>query len=86
MNHLSEIYSPFVDSKVHVRLYLVCLTLHVWVRGLHVREGVTCTTLFGLFDSPCAGMRPTCEGGCYMYNNHIKPKSYELEPLGELVV
>ena len=40
MNHLSAIYSLFVDLKVHGRLYLVCLTLYVLRMGLHVREGV----------------------------------------------
>ena len=39
LSHLFAIYSPFVDLKVHGgRLYLVCLTLHVKVTGLHVRE------------------------------------------------
>ena len=38
--YLSAIYSPFVDLKVHERLYLVCLTLlHTGV-GLHARKGI----------------------------------------------
>ena len=39
-NYLSAIYFPFVDLKVHEKLYLVCSTLpHAGIR-LHVREGI----------------------------------------------
>ena len=43
-------------------------------------------TLFGLFDSPCAGIRPHVREGVKRHDIHNKPKSYKLELLGELVV
>ena len=36
---LFAIYSSFVDLKVHEGLYLVCLTLHLLVKGVVAREG-----------------------------------------------
>ena len=43
-------------------------------------------TLFGLFGSPCAGMRLHVREGVKKYDIHIKPKSYKFELLGELVI
>ena len=41
--------------------------------------------MFGLFDSPRAGMEPHVRDGV-KHDIHIKLKSYKLELLGELVV
>ena len=38
--------------------------------------------LFGLFDSPCAGMGPHVREGVEKHDIHFKPKFYELELLG----
>ena len=43
-------------------------------------------TLFGLFDSPRAGMGLHVREGGKMHDIHIKPKSYNFELLEELVV
>ena len=42
--------------------------------------------VFGLFDSPCASMGLHMREGVKEHDIHIKPKSYKLELLGELVV
>ena len=42
--------------------------------------------MFNLFDSPRAGMGPHVREGVKERDIHIKPKSYKLELLGELVV
>ena len=39
----------------------------------------------GLFDSPHASMGPHVRKGVKEYDIHIKPKSYKLKLLGELV-
>ena len=43
-------------------------------------------TLFGLFDSSRVGMRSHVRKSVKRHDNHIKPKSYKLELLGQLVV
>ena len=42
--------------------------------------------IFGLFDSPRASMGPHMRKGVEKHDIYIKPKSYKLEFLGELVV
>ena len=43
-------------------------------------------TLFGLFNSPLAGMGLHVREGVKMHDIHIKSKFYKFELLGELVV
>ena len=42
--------------------------------------------MFGVFDSPCAGMESHMREGVKMHDIYIKSKSYNLRLVGELVI
>ena len=73
VSELGLVGDPGFETFLY-KLFTICLFDSPW------------RTFFSLFDSPHAGMGPHVRKNVKRHDIRIKPKSYKLELLGELVV